>query len=496
MRAVICCAGDGKRWNDHLGGPKQLVISIDGENILRRTVRLLREHGVTDIVIAAPRQDPDRYAVPGARVEPIDPVVTGTSMDKFLATEHLWGKGRTTLLWGDVYYTEQAIETIVSHRGRGQHYFRRPGPSEITGHPRDESWAVTFTATVKGTVLAGAREVARAVKSRQVRVCHIRAHYAQHLGLPPERWADDLDAVRDTPGQTIIDDWTDDFDRPCELHRWVLTRARAAPVEGGVSVVVPWRDADEHRMAAWEWVAERWAETGYEVVIASDERTGLFNRSAAVMHGMAKATGDVIVVADADTWMPRVADAVDAIRAGARWVVPHDRFVRFTEDATKQILTGTDPHTLDSPQNHDERPYRQLAGSHGVYTRDAVLEVPMDQRFEGWGGEENAWGWALSTLIGPPVRLDGPVWHLWHPPQPRETRKRGNRPNEQLRQRYRRANGNPAVMAALVAAQGERTPRRPGWVVVRHTDGRSRRLREGSASARRLAASDDWEVVA
>lgn len=50
MKYVIMAAGEGKRWNNFLGVPKHLI-EINGETLLERTTRLLKENGVDDFVI-------------------------------------------------------------------------------------------------------------------------------------------------------------------------------------------------------------------------------------------------------------------------------------------------------------------------------------------------------------------------------------------------------------------------------------------------------------
>jgi len=49
-KVLILCAGDGKRWNNYLGVPKQLI-PINEEPLLKRTVRLLCDYGYSDIAI-------------------------------------------------------------------------------------------------------------------------------------------------------------------------------------------------------------------------------------------------------------------------------------------------------------------------------------------------------------------------------------------------------------------------------------------------------------
>jgi len=52
MYFIIMADGDGKRWNNYLGIPKHLV-EINGEPIIKRTVRLLKENGVNNIIITS-----------------------------------------------------------------------------------------------------------------------------------------------------------------------------------------------------------------------------------------------------------------------------------------------------------------------------------------------------------------------------------------------------------------------------------------------------------
>lgn len=62
--AIIICAGDATRWGNYLGVPKHLI-EIEGERLLDRTVRLLRERGITDIFIVVKRPS-KKYRVEGA----------------------------------------------------------------------------------------------------------------------------------------------------------------------------------------------------------------------------------------------------------------------------------------------------------------------------------------------------------------------------------------------------------------------------------------------
>ena len=82
--------------------------------------------------------------------------------------------------------------------------------------------------------------------------------------------------------------------------------------------------------------------------------------------------------------------------------------------------------------------------------RKLALDIPLDPRFVGWGGEDLAWGYALTTLAGEPWRSDEPLYHLWHPTPARQSRKLGSSENERVRRLYREARLFVTDMEALV----------------------------------------------
>ena len=104
MRYIIMCAGNGKRWNNYLGIPKHLV-EVNGEKLLERTTRLLKENGIADYIITG---SDERYKEYGELKEQ---TCKDCEIDRF---EESYINGDTCYLYGDVYYTEQAMKTIVN----------------------------------------------------------------------------------------------------------------------------------------------------------------------------------------------------------------------------------------------------------------------------------------------------------------------------------------------------------------------------------------------
>lgn len=232
-----------------------------------------------------------------------------------------------------------------------------------------------------------------------------------------------------------------------------------------VSVVVPYRgDNGGPRDQAWDYVQEWWEKNhpSWQVVsghLIPEER---WVKAHAVADGLLDAKGDILVIADADVLAPGVGAAVDAVVHGsARWAVPHYRVHRLTEQATAGILAGgplpADPGPNRMPPRGTvlESHRGMVGGGMVVLERRLYDRAPLDSRFVGFGQEDASWGIALSALGGKPYRGVAPLWHLWHPPQPRLTRAIGSHESLELYKRYRRANGSPNLVNALLAEMSE-----------------------------------------
>lgn len=201
----------------------------------------------------------------------------------------------------------------------------------------------------------------------------------------------------------------------------------------GVSVVIPYRGDDGgHRDRALAWVLRRWEaqHPAWQVAIGYCP-PGPWRKGIAVADALTRCDGDIVVVADADVWCDGVAAAVDAVATGAPWAIPHNKVRRLTAVATAAVLAGGRPGLGDAVL--DEPAYRGLVGGGMVAApRDVHLDIPMDTRFAGWGQEDEAWAGDLDAVAGPAWRGTADMWHLWHPPQQRESRRWGSPMNRAL----------------------------------------------------------------
>lgn len=115
MRFVIMADGKGIRWNNHLGIPKHLA-EINGEPIISRTVRLLRD--LTDGEINSKPAMTRRYEFKGSRRH--EPLNNRLEIDRF--TEELI-EDDICFLYGDTYYTESALKTIICTKTEDMIFF-------------------------------------------------------------------------------------------------------------------------------------------------------------------------------------------------------------------------------------------------------------------------------------------------------------------------------------------------------------------------------------
>lgn len=178
--------------------------------------------------------------------------------------------------------------------------------------------------------------------------------------------------------------------------------------------------------------------------MVADAPPGPWRKGAAVACATRQATGQIVVVADADVTCPGVDAAVRAVCDGAPWAVPHRNVYRLTPAATREILAGGPlPQVATATRHRDvQLAHTGMVGGGMVVLPAATLDaVPMDPRFAGWGQEDMAWARALSVMVGAPWRGVAPLIHLWHPEAPRlgPARTVGSHASWELWLRYRRA---------------------------------------------------------
>lgn len=197
-------------------------------------------------------------------------------------------------------------------------------------------------------------------------------------------------------------------------------RARAGAVGAGDRrvIVVPWRDkGDRDRRANFDAVLDHLTGLGVgPVAVADDGRLGPFNRSAAYNRGRAAHPSDVYVWHEADMLLP-----ADQLEAGVRLALESPGLVvPFTE---YRYLSAADSGAVRDGQPPEAfRPEFLMGGGKSIGAVGITSEETMrlvgrwDEKFAGWGHDDNAMFRAFTLCAGPARWVEGPGYHLWHPP--------------------------------------------------------------------------------
>ena len=131
--------------------PRHLV-EINGEPLVKRTIRLLKENGINDIIITA--KDPRFDNLGATRYEPVN------SDYNYKTGKGYWLNAfpfelmdePVCFIWGDVYFSEQAIKTIVETDTKSMLFFcsyNNKDPRYIKEHDEPLAYKIIDTELFK-----------------------------------------------------------------------------------------------------------------------------------------------------------------------------------------------------------------------------------------------------------------------------------------------------------------------------------------------------------
>lgn len=193
-RYVIMANGQGIRWNRHLGIPKHLI-TIEGETLLARIVRQVGSRDPsTEVYISS---DNPQYETPGAIRH--TPESKALELDRFV---YELIQDDVTFLYGDTFYTDDAIETIMANM-REPMSFYATARSIIAVKAGDANVMKRHLSHVREAYLSG-----------QITECKGWQLYRSYVGIPLDQDDCPDDAL------TRISDGTGDFNYPSDLRRF------------------------------------------------------------------------------------------------------------------------------------------------------------------------------------------------------------------------------------------------------------------------------------
>lgn len=207
----------------------------------------------------------------------------------------------------------------------------------------------------------------------------------------------------------------------------------------GISILIPFRcsDTSHPRVRNVEWLKKYWKAQlpAAELILGEDnDWSRPFSKSVAVNDAVSKASGDVLVIVDADgfisvdTVLECAAEIRDARRRGyPLWFVPYRQFYRLTQEASEKLLHSDPkhPHQFPEPLPHKYQLDGKGTDPKVGHWYGAMIQIcpseafcatgGWDERFCGWGGEDHAAMRCMDTLYGMHKTMPGQVLHVWHP---------------------------------------------------------------------------------
>lgn len=205
-----------------------------------------------------------------------------------------------------------------------------------------------------------------------------------------------------------------------------------------VRLVVPRRGDGGHRDRLWAWCRAKLERDFPDwPIVEGHHDDGPWNRPAAVNRG-AEGAWDVAVVFDADVFLDadRVRQAVDRAHRTGRMVLPYDKRYMIGAAGTRAVLDEGFDGPFGKFETWDR--YPAFCSSCNVIPRRLWDEIGgMDERFAGWGGDDDMLYAACNALAGVD-RIPGIIRHLHHDWDPtRDGKSPRYRCTKLLAERYR-----------------------------------------------------------
>lgn len=223
-----------------------------------------------------------------------------------------------------------------------------------------------------------------------------------------------------------------------------------------VTVAVPFRHSGcKHRFESFKFISDLITDwlpgAEYVLVDAGGEK---FDRSKTRNLAVRQARGSVVVLHDADTFATKenLLAAVEKARVYGGLVLPYNYYGGLSQKDSETLIKNPDKKPRSFKP--EEVNFESIGG---IWVIDKLAwwrAGGMDERFRGWGYEDNAFYVASETMNDPTIRIKGDIFHLWHPRPPNFTQTPEYFFNRDMYLRYKEAEGDVCKMLGIFEEQG------------------------------------------
>ena len=185
-----------------------------------------------------------------------------------------------------------------------------------------------------------------------------------------------------------------------------------------LSILIPHKTGIEQRDRIWLKVLQRYQRIYPDLELCvGEDYSEPFCKARAVNQAVRKATGEFYLIADSDVIFP--ADLVPRLMEKFNeypWIIPFQRGLRLNREASDRLLEQNLPEQIVVEDRDVEEEITHPGALMCAVKRSAFEAVSgFDERFKGWGFEDSTFALTLNTICGPYIRMEGDIYHLWHP---------------------------------------------------------------------------------
>ncbi len=220
-----------------------------------------------------------------------------------------------------------------------------------------------------------------------------------------------------------------------------------------LSILIPFQTDHGQRERVFHWIVQFYKTFLPNADICIGTSSPPFSKAKAVNDAAKKARGTIFAIVDADTLLnPSVFKSAMMLLQDAPWLIPYNNVFDLTAESTNRLINEKPMWPLPKWLSFSIRKPLPVGGVNILRKTDFEKVGGFDERFHGWGGEDDAFAAAMNTFSGQYVRLDEPLYHLWHPPAERQKNEHYEN-NRALAFQYCRAQGRKHKMKAIISSR-------------------------------------------